>query len=114
MHSFPISSHTNTWQCLKAESALERTRGLLGRNGLPSGTLMLLPRCNLIHTFGMRFPLDLMFIDRHYCIRKIVRNVKPGRLAWGGWAARQTLEAQSGWLPDLALGTRLQLETQGS
>lgn len=109
MRSFPISSDHGTWQCIKAENALERTRGLLGRDELPPGKLMLLPRCNLIHTFGMRFLLDIIFIDRNNCIRKIVRNVKPGRIVWGGWASRQTLEAQSGWLPNIALGTRLQL-----
>lgn len=109
MRSFSISIDNNTWQCLKAENTLERTRGLLGRDELPRGEFMLLPRCNLIHTYGMRFNLDVIFIDRHNCIRKIVRNVKPARFVWGGWAARQTLEAQSGWLPDLTLGSRLKL-----
>ena len=111
MQSFPISIDHHTWLCIKAESLRERTRGLLGRDELPSGTLMLLPRCNLIHTFGMRFPLDIIFIDRHTCIHKIVRNVKPGRFIWGGWTTRQTLEAQSGWLPKLTLGTQLHLKT---
>ena len=109
MPSFLISSKHDTWLCIKADNARERIRGLLGRDHLPPGTLMLLPRCNLVHTFSMRFHLDIIFIDRNTCIRKIVRDVKPGRFVWGGWATRQTLETQSGWLPDLALGTRLQL-----
>lgn len=109
MRSFSISSGCNTWLCIEAENVFERTRGLLGYEELPPGKLILLPRCNLIHTFGMRFPLDIIFIDRHNTIRKVVRNVKPGRFVWGGWATRQTLEAQSGWLPELTLGTCLKL-----
>ena len=97
-----------SWQCLVAETARERTRGLLQRDGLPAGELMLIPRCNMIHTFGMRFPIDVIFLDGHGIVKRIVRNLLPGRMAWGGWAAKQTLEAQSGWLPDVSIGARIE------
>ena len=91
-----------------AENARERTRGLLKRDGLPAGELMLIPRCNMIHTVSMRFAIDVVFLDRHGIVKRVVRNLPPGRMAWGGWAARQTLEAQSGWLPDVPIGSTIE------
>ena len=93
------------WQCLVTENAWERTHGLLGRDGLLAGTFMLLCPCNLIHTFGMKFPIDLVFTDRRGVVKKVVRHVKPGRMAWGGFAASRTFEAQTGWMPELPAGT---------
>ena len=99
-----------SWQCLVAENAHERTKGLLQRASLPAGELMLIPRCNMIHTFGMRFPIDVIFLDSRGIVKRIVRNLPSNRIAWGGWAARQTLETQSGWLPEVPLGSSLALE----
>ncbi len=108
MKTIRIRCGDASWQCLVAENARERTKGLLQRDGLPTGKLMLIPRCNMIHTLGMKFMIDVIFIDARGRVRKIVRNLAPGRMAWGGWAARQTLEAQSGWLPDVPIGTRIE------
>ncbi len=76
----------------------ERTRGLLGCDGLPAGAGLLIPDCRLIHTFGMRFPLDLVFLDGQGRVVHVRWAVPPGRLAWGGWRARHVLEVASGWL----------------
>lgn len=79
-----------------ADNFLRRARGLLGRDGLASGTGMLIPKCNAIHTLGMRFPIDAAFLDRDGCVVRDVRDIAPGRLfVWGGWRARQTLETQA-------------------
>ena len=108
MKTIQIKCGDFSWQCLVAENARERTRGLLQRPGLPAGELMLIPRCNMIHTFGMQFTIDVIYIDGRGCIRKLVRNLAPGQMSWGGWAARQTLEAQSGWLPDVPVGSQIE------
>lgn len=108
MKTIQITCGDAQWLCSVAENVIERTRGLLRHTGFPAGELMLIPRCNMIHTSGMRFPIDVLFIDKRGDIRKIVRNLAPGRMAWGGWATRQTLEAQSGWLPDVPLGSRIE------
>lgn len=97
------------WQCLVAENAWERTHGLLGREGLPAGTFLLLCPCNMIHTVGMKFPIDLVFTDRRGLVKKIVRRVKPGRIAWGGFATSRTFEAQAGWMPELPAGTLFEI-----
>ena len=98
------------WTCLVAASWRERARGLLGRDGLDAGVCMLLRPCGLVHTFGMRFALDLVFLDALGRVVKRARGVPPGRIRWGGRRARATLEAQAGWLPDLPDGALAELE----
>jgi hypothetical protein len=73
-------------------------RGLLGVPTLPSGEMLLLDPCGAIHTMGMRFVLDVVFLDREWRVVGVRRNLLPGRFAWGGWRARRTLEAAAGWL----------------
>lgn len=80
-----------------AETLLERTKGLIGRSGLERGRGMLILRCNCIHTFFMRFPIDATFLDREGRVVKTVRNIRPWRpWVWGGWRAVNVLETASG------------------
>ena len=55
-------------------------RGLLGRDGLGAGHAMLLERARAVHTFGMRFPIRVAFLDRDWRVVQ-TRVVPPGRLA---------------------------------
>lgn len=87
-----------------AVSAWERTRGLLGRPTLQQGQGMLIGECRLVHTIGMRYPLDLVFLDSRGRIKKLQRNVLPGRMA-GCFSAHQTLELATGSLAGMALQT---------
>ena len=76
-----------------AGSFWARACGLIGRKSLEPGTGMLIPSCNAIHTFFMRFPIDAAFLDREDRIVKVVRNIRPWRLfVWGGWKAVKVLE----------------------
>ena len=76
-----------------ARSFLQRAVGLIGRRGLPPGEGLLILRCNAIHTFFMRFPIDATFLDAHGNVVRTVRNIPPGRpFVWGGWRARKVLE----------------------
>ena len=79
-----------------AETLFERARGLIGRSGLDPGKGMLIMKCNCIHTFFMRFPIDATFLDREDRVVKIVRNIRPWRpWVWGGWRAARVLETAS-------------------
>ncbi len=65
--------------------ALSRRARLLGlalldRRGAGAG--LLLPGCRSVHTFGMRFPLDLVFLDRNLRAVSWRRAVPPGRVAF--------------------------------
>lgn len=58
---------------------------LLGLAHLPAeraGVGLLIPRCACVHTFGMRFALDLVFLDRAGRVLSVRRDVAPRRLAW--------------------------------
>lgn len=79
-----------------AETFAERARGLIGRPPPPPGRGMLITRCNAVHTFFMRYPIDVTFYDRRGRAVKAVRNVRPWRLlVWGGWRAVSALETAS-------------------
>ena len=64
-----------------AETSESRRRGLLGRDSLdPSAALIIAP-CWSIHTFFMRFVIDVVFVDRGGSVLKTVSDVKPWRIA---------------------------------
>jgi uncharacterized protein len=64
-----------------ADSAAKRNRGLLGRESLSAGEGLWISPCEAVHTFWMRFPIDLVYLDRKTQIRKLVCNVPPWRLS---------------------------------
>jgi len=92
-----------------ADRSADRRRGLLGRDGLPPGRGLLLRPCGSVHTFGMRFPIDVVFLDRGGRVLRVVERMGPRRLAWGGWRAWQTLELPAGTMSQagVAAGDRL-------
>jgi hypothetical protein len=92
-----------------AESRADRKRGLLGRGGLAEGSALVIVPCCAVHTIGMRFPIDVVFVDAHGRVKKIVRDMPPWRIAAAG-SARAVIELAAGaLLPDgvLAVGDRL-------
>ncbi|MGZ5817593.1 MAG: DUF192 domain-containing protein [Burkholderiaceae bacterium] len=97
-------------QCLlprvwHAISPWERTRGLLGRPALQAGEGMLIGDCRIVHTVGMRYDLDLAFLDRRGQVRKLVKGLPSMRVA-GSMPACATLELAAGTLTaiDLKVG----------
>jgi uncharacterized membrane protein (UPF0127 family) len=68
-------------RCELAESTLARMRGLLGRDGLAPGEGMLIHPAPSVMTFFMRFPIDVVFLDRDKRIVKIVAGLGPWKIA---------------------------------
>ncbi len=64
-----------------ADTASTRRTGLLKTQGLASGEGMWIIPGEAIHTFFMKFPIDLIFIDRKHTIKKIRSGVAPGRIS---------------------------------
>jgi uncharacterized membrane protein (UPF0127 family) len=91
-----------------ARTSAARRRGLLGRRGLPREAALVLSRCNAVHTIGMRFPIDVAFVDASGRVRKIVRELAPWRLAVSPFAS-VTIEFAAGSLGQqvVAVGDRL-------
>ncbi|HET9475916.1 MAG TPA: DUF192 domain-containing protein [Dehalococcoidia bacterium] len=69
--------------------------GLMGRRELPPGTGILIAPCSSIHMFFMRFPIDVVFLDRDDVVVKIVHSIRPWRLAMGG-GGKKALELPAG------------------
>ncbi|HYV15861.1 MAG TPA: DUF192 domain-containing protein [Conexibacter sp.] len=65
--------------CL-ANGPLARLLGLAGLRSLPPDAALLLPRTRSIHTFGMRFALDLLWLDRAGRVVRVDRGVGPRRV----------------------------------
>jgi uncharacterized membrane protein (UPF0127 family) len=68
-------------RCKLADRPLARLRGLLGRDGLASGEGLLLRPASSIHTFFMRFPIDVVFLDRGLVVLGIHDTIDPWRTA---------------------------------
>jgi uncharacterized protein len=64
-----------------------RLRGLSRRNRDEAGPGLLIPRCSSVHTFGMRFELDLYFLDLQGRAISVRRSVPPRRVVWQRGAA---------------------------
>ena len=81
-----------------AEGWWRRAVGLLGKAEFPAGTGLLLVPCASVHTMGMRFPLDVAFLDGMGRIVKTRPELSPGRFAVGGNHVHAALELPVGTL----------------
>jgi len=82
-------------QAVIADRARRRMRGLLGRRSLPAGEGMLLQPSPSIHTAFMRFPIDVVFLDRNLKVIKLVEHLPPWHTA-SAIDGRSTLELSAG------------------
>jgi hypothetical protein len=64
-----------------AETSAARRKGLLGRDTLPDGHALWIVPCESVHTFGMRFPIDVVYLDRRKRVRKVRRDMAPWRVS---------------------------------
>ena|SRR5215213_3403596 len=66
---------------LTAFESKERRQGLLGRDSLPESTAIIIAPSNAVHTFFMRFAIDIAFVARDGRVIKMRSSVQPWRLA---------------------------------
>lgn len=78
-----------------AFDSASRTRGLLGRDSLADGAALIIAPCSSIHTFGMRFPIDVVFVNREGYVLKTRANMPRGRLT-GALRAFAVVELPAG------------------
>ena len=94
-----------------ADSPSARRTGLLKRDKLNSGQGLWIFPTQAIHTFGMRFPIDVVFIDRQLRVKRIYHRLGPFRLTSLVWSAQSVLELPSGSLAgtNTSVGDELQI-----
>jgi len=86
-----------------AGTGKRRQKGLLGRDGLEPGEGLWIIPCESVHTFFMRFPIDLVYLDNEHRVRKVRSSV-------GAWRLSACLSAHS--VLELPAGTIREAETQ--
>ena len=82
-------------RCEVPKSSFARARGLLGRSGLEPGGGMLIDAAPSVHMFFMRFPIDVVFLDRDWKVVRVVHRLRPWRVA-GARRAVAALELPAG------------------
>jgi uncharacterized membrane protein (UPF0127 family) len=83
----------------KAETLSARLIGLLGHASLPEDEALIFEGCRSIHTVGMRFPIDVVFVDRSWTVIRIMAQLPPGRLpmpVWNGWGVMELSSGRAG------------------
>ncbi len=70
--------------------------GLLGHARLADGEALIFEGCNSIHTVGMRFAIDVVFVDRQWTVVALREALAPGRLIAPVWNAWGVIEAAAG------------------
>lgn len=78
-----------------AATQARRSKGLLGRAGLEAGEGLWIVPCESVHTFGMQFSIDLVYLDRKRRVRKVRSAVPPWRLS-ACLSAHSVLELPAG------------------
>jgi uncharacterized protein len=83
-------------ECVEvADHGPARRKGLLGRDGLPDAEGLWIVPCESVHTFWMKFPIDLVYLDRSKKVKKVRSGVPPWRLS-ACLSAHSVLEFASG------------------
>ncbi len=100
----------------RAESTLARLKGLLGRDGLEEGSGLHIVPCDSIHTFFMRFPIDVVFLDADEKAVHVIHSMPAWRATRVYFSARSVLELPAGTLArsGTQVGDRLRFDPQAS
>lgn len=95
MAGLPVRELPGGLRIARADTPLARLRGLAWLNDLPACEALELPRCRSVHTAGMRFALDLIWLDGAGRPVRVDRDVAPRRLR-ACRAARSVVETRAG------------------
>jgi hypothetical protein len=79
-----------------ADNFWRRFRGLLGRDGLAAGEGLVIVPCSSVHMLGMRFPLDVLHLDKSGKVLRALPSLQPGRLGPMVWRSHLAVELPAG------------------
>jgi uncharacterized membrane protein (UPF0127 family) len=100
------SGRTLAARVTKADDSASRSKGLLGRESLGADEALWITQpplarlvpCPTIHTFFMKFPIDVLFLNNDLKVARVIENMKPWRLSPWVLAADSILELKGGVL----------------
>ena len=75
-----------------------RMIGLLGHHTLEDGEALFLPGCRSIHTWGMHFAIDALFVNHAWCVVAMRKGLRPWRIVSPVWRAWGVVELRAGAL----------------
>lgn len=91
-----------------ADDFFSRFVGLMGRKSMRANQCFIIAPCSSVHTIGMKFSIDVIFVDTNKVIVKMVKELKPFRMASAN-KAKYTIEVAAGMAQqkNLKLGDQL-------
>lgn len=93
-----------------AQTMKDRMIGLMFSKDIPRGDGLLISPCNSIHTFFMRYPIDVVFLDKNNIVVKFYRSLKAWRITPLFFRSNKVLELRAGTLPrDFEKGLELEV-----
>lgn len=99
------------WRIREARSFAARGRGLMFVQDLPQGEGILIDPCSSIHTFFMRIPIDVLYVDRSGTVLRADQAMKPWRIGPIFTGSRWVVELPAGTIDatDTRAGDTLQI-----
>lgn len=92
-----------------ADSFFSRLKGLMGKNTIKDDEGLLIRPCNSIHSFFMKFNLDIAFIDKNFIVLEIYRDLAPNKLSKIYKKSKFVIESKTGSLNKLKKGEQIQI-----
>ena len=105
----PNTGHVIARRVRWAKTPAERARGLLGTRRLDSGEALVIEPARQVHTFGMRYEIDVCFCDSTWRVLHVVTRLRPRRVTRWVLRARFAVEAPAGALAGIEPGDQLSL-----
>lgn len=98
-------------QLVQADHFLSRLRGLMWKRDLPENTGLMIHPCNSVHCFFMKFPIDVVFVDKDHQVVHIISNMKPGSISPIVKKAKYVVESNANTVSkQVKIGDRLSME----
>jgi protein-S-isoprenylcysteine O-methyltransferase Ste14/uncharacterized membrane protein (UPF0127 family) len=97
-----------------ARTHWSRLKGLLGTASLTSGEGLWLAPCSQVHMIGMRYALDVVFLDADRRVVCAISNLQPGKISPKVRAARSVLELPTGTVARAALVEGVRVDIDGA
>lgn len=114
IYQLNLNGNATSIVVMPAHNWLSRLKGLLGTPSLDECTGLWLKPCNSIHTMGMLYSIDVLFLDDKHTVKKIAEHVKPFRFRWGSKYAISVIELSAGAVKKIGItpGDILNFESQ--